>query len=254
MGGTASILHGILSPRINQRGNDEGGRWSWFEINGKNNRVLCIISAYRVCKQSTDTSGDNTAWRLQERYLISKGILNPDPRQQMLKELQNFIQTKQEKKRDIFLLMDANEEITPTKTKYPPLHKFMTDCGLMHCMQSAYPDAPLPVTYVRGRKCIDHIMMSPQLINTIRLCGTLPAGFGYESDHRLIYCDLDLGEYLGGKHSDETNLTSRVLQKSRLQVWTNYQTKLRELYTYHRIYEKSGEIYQIHWFSYHKKR
>ena len=91
MGGTASILHGILSPRIKDRGSDEGGRWSWFEITGKQKRVLCIISAYRVCEESASSAGENTAWRAQERFLIAKGKLNPDPRQIMLEDLQHFI-------------------------------------------------------------------------------------------------------------------------------------------------------------------
>ena len=120
MGGTASILHGLLSPRINQRGSEAGGRWSWFEINGKNNSKLCIISAYRVCEFTTTTAGDNTAWKLQERYLISTGHVNPNPRQQILVDLLKFIKHKQENNREIILLMDGNEEITPTKTKYPP--------------------------------------------------------------------------------------------------------------------------------------
>ena len=117
MGGTALILQGILSPRLQDRGSDKGGRWTWMELAGRDKQRLCIISAYRVNEFTTNTAGDNTAWRAQERYLIQQGRINPNPRKQMLEDLKKFIINKQDQHQDIILLMGANQEITPTKSQ-----------------------------------------------------------------------------------------------------------------------------------------
>ena len=137
MGGTASILHGILSPRLHKQGSDKGGRWSWITINGKNRRQLCIISAYRVNDFTTNNAGDNTAWRSQERFLIQQGHVQPNPREQMLKDLKSFINTQQQSLTDIVLLMDANQSITSTSSKQTALYNFMVETGLIHAMQTA---------------------------------------------------------------------------------------------------------------------
>ena len=115
----------------------------------------------------------------------------------------------------------------------------MIDAGLIHCMQTAYPTQRLPITYQDGNKCIDHIFLSTNIADTIRACGALPLRLGYASDHRMIYCDLDLGDYFGGKHHRAKELISRPLQKSRPRVWTAYKDKLQEYYHFHRILPKA---------------
>ena len=50
-GGTAIIARGDIVHRIVQTGKDETnlGRWVWMAIQGKNNRLTMVISAYRPC-------------------------------------------------------------------------------------------------------------------------------------------------------------------------------------------------------------
>jgi hypothetical protein len=78
---------------------------------------------------------------------------NPEPRQQMIIDLQNSIQQLTAKNYEIILMWDANERIDHPKSK---INQFMANTNLAP-LHHTLPQA----SYVRGTTCIDYIMATP---------------------------------------------------------------------------------------------
>ena len=78
-GGTALVAKGKITGRIIERGSDVMGRFVWIKLNGKNNKQVMIILAYRVCKYGTNI-GPHTVHMQQVKYLLLKGVTSPNPR------------------------------------------------------------------------------------------------------------------------------------------------------------------------------
>ena len=93
-GGTTTSVLGEQSSRVIQSGTDNTGmgRYSWVTLQGKENRTITMISAYRVC--STKTPGPFTAYSQQAHIMSIQGNTNPDPRQETIQDLTDFIQKK----------------------------------------------------------------------------------------------------------------------------------------------------------------
>ena len=89
-GGTVIVVRGRVTGRIVERGSDIMGRFAWIKMNGKNNKQVLIMSAYRVCKAGTNI-GPHTAHMQQVKYLLKKGITNPNPCQAILRDMQAII-------------------------------------------------------------------------------------------------------------------------------------------------------------------
>ena len=72
------------------------GRWTWQKLRGKGGNIINQIIAYRVPQESPP--GPTTAYMQQWEHMIAAGIEHPDPKQQILKDLEDFI-NKSRKKR-----------------------------------------------------------------------------------------------------------------------------------------------------------
>ena len=67
---------------IIKRGADEMGWYAWIVLNGRNDKEVMIISAYRTCKASL-RSGPHTAYMQQVKQLMKKGMVAPNPRKEV---------------------------------------------------------------------------------------------------------------------------------------------------------------------------
>jgi hypothetical protein len=90
-GGTASAELEKMAHRVVKTGRDDigCGRWSYITFNGKDNKHITVINAYRVCSQRDP--GDTTASRQQQCVQYADEELRPyvlDPHKQTLIDLQ----------------------------------------------------------------------------------------------------------------------------------------------------------------------
>ena len=127
------MIRGNPAGRHHSRGTDPLGRYSWNTLRGSNDKLLCIITAYRVCQRKGTSPNFNpkrsppkTAHWQQTMALIDHGINNPDPRSQILTDLTSFMNKKREEKCEIVLMMDANEDLDPGSD----MAKFIADNSL----------------------------------------------------------------------------------------------------------------------------
>jgi hypothetical protein len=89
-GGTASAALGKMVHRVVKTDRDDTGcgSWSYITFNGKENKHITVINAYRVCSQRD--SGDTTASRQQQCIQYADEQLRPyvlDPHKQTLIDL-----------------------------------------------------------------------------------------------------------------------------------------------------------------------
>ena len=238
MGGEAILARGQLATGIKTRGKDPGGRWTWITYTGRKNRNLTIVSAYQVCRGPT--KGLTTIYNQQVRYLTSKGHVNPNPRTHFLQDLASFIQHQHKQQNQIILLLDANDGLLTDSNNTPShLKQFLLSTGMIHAMQTAYPDASLPITYKEGRRCLDHILLSPSLLDSIRAVGALPLHSGINTDHRLIFTDLDLSHFFGHWLPDPLLALPQLLQTNTSYKWQKYITTIKEYYQAHNIQKRA---------------
>lgn len=86
--------------------------------------------------------------------MFERGDKDPNPREALMRELQQFIQQlRQEGNHFIVLGIDANEEMTPGSM----IDDLRLRCGLMDPQDAMHGPNPHP-SYARGTKRIDRIL------------------------------------------------------------------------------------------------
>jgi hypothetical protein len=125
------------------------GRWSYITFNGKDNKQITVINAYRVCAQTE--AGDTTTSKQQQCIQYTDNELRPfiaDPHKKTLIDLKYFVQEQQQEGEDALLFLDANQhdqhayrpqdhrKCFKTSNGFHadgsidgPIHTFMSSCG-----------------------------------------------------------------------------------------------------------------------------
>ena len=152
---------GKWASRVEKSGSDRMGRWSWIDLRGKKNKMIRVISAYRVSQTNNTKVGELTLYKQQVRSLLKRGVKKPDPKQAFLCDLGKFIRKwrEQEDNREIILMADMNE-YTGDKGS---LYDFCIDTDLIDTVALVNPEIEQDPTYIYGRKRIDYIFTSPAL-------------------------------------------------------------------------------------------
>ena len=79
-----------------------------MNLNGSQDKGVWICTAYRVCQEKSNNQGPLTAYQREYEGLIDKGIMDPNPRQQVLDDLLGKINQCRAKGYCPILMMDAN--------------------------------------------------------------------------------------------------------------------------------------------------
>ena len=89
-------------------GSERMGRFCWYTVQGKRDKGILFITAYRVCQEAANTPGLHTAFRQQYMALRQEGISKPNPRKHILTELNELIRKKRLEGYIPLLMMDTN--------------------------------------------------------------------------------------------------------------------------------------------------
>ena len=137
----------------------------------------------------------------QIRLLKQQGATNPNPRQQVLDDLEILQLQWKGDNDDIILMMDANNNLLEgALKKVLHKHKLSDAMGSLHGHDQ-------PPTYSRGTRIIDYIFCSERLINSIVNGGINPYNDVIPSDHRALFIDINVNQVLKG-NIDEINKKS----------------------------------------------
>ena len=89
---------------------DKYGRWCSVTLTGDKNRKITVINAYRVGNNTIEKAGGSTVWFQEYTLLLENGLKNPDPQQQILDDMEQYINDiKEDPDHEFVIFIDANE-------------------------------------------------------------------------------------------------------------------------------------------------
>ena len=117
------------------------------------------------------------------------GISKPNPRKQLLLDLQQLIYTHRLEGYYPILMIDANGDYRDTTRPDKELSNFLESTNLVDPFADKFDLHPR--TNIHGTKRIDYIFMDSRCTSAIMRVGYLGTHEGAYSDHCLAYMDVD---------------------------------------------------------------
>ena len=205
-GGNLLTVNGSVTSRIDGRGTDKWGRFGWYTFQGKRDEGVLVIVAYRVCQTGGTNTGPLTAYRQQYVALRGEGIINPNPRAQILNDLHALITEKRAQGYRPILLIDANGDYTTGRDT--GLANFVSKTQLCDPFHDRFGHTR---TYLHGKSRLDYIFMDAALVHSISHIGYLGTHDGAVSDHVMAYVDMDHTKLFSGLIHRPPTYTAREI-------------------------------------------
>ncbi len=139
----------------------------------------------------------------------------------------------------LIVCLDANEDIYKKS-----LGKALTawDGLAMKEVVGGFTGRRLGPTHFRGSKLIDGIWATSNV--TISSACVMPVGFG-TGDHRLFVIDVQVSLIIGTDPIRVVRPQARCLNTKIPQALEQYNEKLEDLVSWHRLVERSGKAYEL---------
>ena len=239
-GGTATMAMGRMPCKVADSGIDPTGmgRWSYITFRGKEGVKVTVVTAYRVCPKAIGACGPTTSTFVQCNKLLQQGKDQPNPRKQILEDLQDQIITWTMEGHDVILGIDANDDVDRNNSE---IQRFFDETGLISAHEHLYEedfydDNPLPPTFIYGKKKTDFIACTPRIFSCIKRCWIEPANMGIESDHRALAIDLDTELTFNGTIPNIATENQRIVKSTCTRTALRYREELHKILTDGSIY------------------
>ena len=184
------VVVGPQCGRMQKRGSDPWGRFTWTEMRGGRDEEILVISAYRVSQKRRAKAGPCVAFSQQVDNMIHESDLTLDPRTRILTDLETLITEKQALGFRPILMMDANDNWLDSKST--AFWSFLERVQLVDPMHNKFSDGGItPTTYARGIQRMDFIFVDATIKPAITRIGSLGLHEGINSDHVMLYMDCD---------------------------------------------------------------
>ena len=145
------------------------------------------------------------------------------------------------KRHELVIMLDSNDDLSDSS----PTYSLTTDCGLfsVHEYASYAADSLAPATHARGRKRIDHILVTAALLPAVTASCIEPLHAGILSDHRGLYVDFDTTLLLCGTLTTFPPSSARLLKSTDPRSVDVYIRTLEEQLHHHNASNDSKIIY-----------
>lgn len=156
-----------------------------MSIQDRQGKVITIVSTYRASPGNRKL-GEYSYFKQQYHLMMKKGIEDPNPRTQVIKDLEEFLK-RLNYQEEIVMSIDANE------MKSHPIKPHTISSHILNLRLINLNDT-IPETgdsHKRGR-LIDHCTITSSLFNKVKIYGFLPYDRITNIDHRLSYLDLNI--------------------------------------------------------------
>lgn len=215
------------------------GRWSGCTLRGKNNKMISIITAYRVCATTVNAAPRGSTFTREYDHLRSIGLINPNPRRHILESLRGQLHALRIKGHSILLMMDANTVLSQDRALLELIH----DTGL----RDLHSSQPAPATYIGSdSRRIDYMFGCDSIYRSMTRSGTLSYLEGPQSDHRGLFVDLDPKELFGIPKMLPPNITphfTRFLKSANPEHVTTYNKAVLEYYHQHNMVKRLATLH-----------
>ena len=189
-----------LSPLFRSYKDDHGcdptglGRWTYVRFRGKGTTTICMISAYRPCKNK---DGYGCVWNQHCRYFSEyRNLADPNPHAIFDEELLAEVRKRMNMGDIVVLGVDNNHDVRTSV-----LAKGLEELGLRDAVLSLHAPASPPATQSSNKRRvpIDAIWVSPSVEVTRAGYCPFDGVSTMTSDHRMLWVELDNSSILG-KH------------------------------------------------------
>ena len=216
-GGTFITTVGNATGRIQSQTADELGRWVSQTFQGAAGRRITFISAYQVVSDVVQP-GTTTAASQQKSMLIQRNDPIQAPRKAFRRDLTAFLQKCKHAGDEIMLMGDFNEVMGDDPEGMTAIAQKLELFDVMGSRHTCQP----PVTYSRGRRCLDYGLATPAIIQAITRCGYEQFHSRQPSDHRAYFFDLDIDRLFGTQIQPLSKFEPRLLHSTNTRQVTEY--------------------------------
>jgi negative regulator of replication initiation len=241
-GGTAMILNGDWTGRVIDCTEDASnmGRWSTMRLQGKEDKKLAFICAYRVCDQDIRSTGSNTVFTQQWNHLRAQGIEEPDPRLQFIIDLTKHMKRLKSTGHQIFLMGDMNEA---TESEKSAIAKMLVDCDMVNLHRYIHKslDDP-PNTFIRGKECIDLLAGTDKVAENTKHAGIEAFGQTFHSDHRGMFADIDIATILNGHPAELGAMMPRSISGTDPRTILPFQAAVAKYFSQHKMAKRQQNL------------
>ena len=237
-GGTGLICNKLFRSQKIDHGTDSTAlsRWTWARFRGKGNTVLRAVSAYRP----TENHGPTTTWSQHERYYQKhRKIQTPNVQAIFDNDLVNSIKAWILLGDSIVLGIDANDDV-----RHSRLTNQLSEIGLRDGILSTHPSMSPPATHNRNlnRTPIDAIFVSSNVIVTRAGYAPFDGPHSFQSDHRMLWVELDNISILGKKLPHQSLHLGDKIQSGHPGIRNYYQKQLSKAYIQLQVGHKSRNL------------
>ena len=201
-GGTLTAALGGLTGGVIEKGSDKLGRWSWIKIRGKKDKKLVIITGYRIC--DSDSAGTRKVLDQMNRFTNQEKWAK-EYREEYLEDLEKVILNFRRNNIEVLLCHDANQGFSEER-----MQQFYSNVGMCNIYKEVnrIEDSELPYTHCRGKKHIDHIMGTDEVVNSAVVVKIIEENDIIESDHKGFIITFNAKRLLKTKLQEVTGSRS----------------------------------------------
>lgn len=199
-GGVAQFVHGSHNGRVIKQTGDYLGRWVTQLLRLRGGKTMAILTAYRPCRDALTTATPGTVLMQQYREFRRRGVDSPNPRKLFLRDLTRHVLQLQSDGHSILLGLDAN-----LSRPDPDFDLFMETCELHDLLAEKHPNPT--ATHNKGNR-LDLILGCNFVMTHVLAVGILDSTNGPDSDHAVLYVDLDTGIF-NKRNLDPTSPSQR---------------------------------------------
>ena len=129
-GNLLSITHDNID-RVSNTGHNPMRQYDWATMQGKWDKGIFVIVAYRVCQDHNSKAGAFTAYLQQYTAIRAQGQKWPNPRQQILLDLETLITPKRQEGFCPILMMDVDGDTHHPTAPDTDLREFLERTNLV---------------------------------------------------------------------------------------------------------------------------
>jgi hypothetical protein len=241
-GGNLVGITGPLVGRIRDTITDPYGRWCGYTIIRRDTKEIMIITAYNVSQHKNAKVGDDTLFNQQIALYKLENIRDPDPKKLFIADLATLVKKARKEDKDIILTGDFNELVGDDPRG---MLKVLSEGDLTDAHEYQHGTVDI-TTYTRGVKRLDHVFVTPRLVEHILQSGYESFHARIPSNHRGYFVDFDLAGFLDRQLPSIVSATSRAIRGTHPSNITKYKEYLNEYLEERDVYRKAKE--QKYWY------
>ena len=179
----------------------------------------------------------------QYGILSEKGVKNPDPRKQFIKDIKKWLTIKM-KKYELILCLDANEEwFDKSKTILSSVKAMSESLGLTN-LEKEYKGT-LPSSFPQSERTIDFILASEGVLSCVDVIGRETHIKTTLGDHRGTYIDINVAKLLGIGEVDMESMPGRKLQLKDTKAGKKYLQEVNKSWNEHNVFNRMEKLCKL---------